>query len=113
MFLKRLVERMCAADELDMAEHYGTRGERLADLWVHLVALGLAAVGGGVIATLAAVYGGVGAAFACAIYALCLIVMLTCSTVYNLAHPGRARPILRRMDEAAIFLMIAGSYTPF
>ena len=50
---------------------------------------------------------------ATAIYALCLIAMLTVSTVYNQTRPCAARPILRRMDEAAIFLMIAGSYTPF
>ena len=50
---------------------------------------------------------------ATAVYALCLIAMLTASTVYNLTQPCAARPVLRRLDEAAIFLMIAGSYTPF
>jgi hemolysin III len=50
---------------------------------------------------------------ATAIYALCLIAMLSISTVYNQIRPCAARPILRRLDEAAIFLMIAGSYTPF
>ena len=50
---------------------------------------------------------------ATALYAVCLISMLAASTAYNLSHICPARPILRRMDEAAIFLMIAGSYTPF
>ncbi|WP_430641222.1 PAQR family membrane homeostasis protein TrhA [Brevundimonas albigilva] len=50
---------------------------------------------------------------ATAIYALCLVGMLTASTLYNQANPCAARPVLRRLDEAAIFLMIAGSYTPF
>jgi hemolysin III len=52
-------------------------------------------------------------AVATGLYALCLITMLACSTAYNLTKPTRARPFLRRLDEAAIFLMIAGSYTPF
>jgi len=39
--------------------------------------------------------------------------MLTASTIYNWTTPCAARPVLRRLDEAAIFLMIAGSYTPF
>lgn len=39
--------------------------------------------------------------------------MLTASTLYNWTNPCAARPVLRRLDEAAIFLMIAGSYTPF
>jgi len=38
--------------------------------------------------------------------------MLGFSTAYNFAH-HRYRPVLRRLDHAGIFLMIAGSYTPF
>jgi hemolysin III len=38
--------------------------------------------------------------------------MFLASAAYNLASPRR-RPMLRRLDHAAIFLMIAGSYTPF
>ncbi|WP_339915221.1 hemolysin III family protein [uncultured Brevundimonas sp.] len=111
--LKNLARRLCTPDALDMAEHYQSRAERLADLWVHVVGLGLAAAGGVVLALLAAWYGGIGTTLATAVYALCLIGMLAASTVYNLAQPGAARPVLRRLDEAAIFLMIAGSYTPF
>jgi hemolysin III len=113
MTVKRVFGRVCIPDELDMIEHYQTRGERLADLWVHLIGLGLAAAGGIALAVLAAIYGGLGAVVATAIYAVCLIAMLACSTIYNLTRPCAARPVLRRLDEAAIFLMIAGSYTPF
>ena len=38
--------------------------------------------------------------------------MFLASAAYNRASPRR-RPLLRRLDHAAIFLMIAGSYTPF
>jgi hemolysin III len=48
-----------------------------------------------------------------AIYAMCLMAMLAASAIYNLTKPSRYRRVLRRIDEAAIFLMIAGSYTPF
>ncbi|MBU1345503.1 MAG: hemolysin III family protein [Alphaproteobacteria bacterium] len=111
--LKRHAARLCTPDEIDLAEHYQSPSEHTADLVVHVVGLTLAAVGGIVLAVLSAIYGGVGAATATAIYALCLVAMLTCSTVYNLTRPCKARPVLRRLDEAAIFLMIAGSYTPF
>jgi len=113
MRLKSLFKHVCTPDELDMIDHYQTRAERLADLWVHIVGLVLAAIGGVVLAVLAATYGGIGAVMATAIYALCLVAMLTISTIYNYTNPCAARPVLRRMDEAAIFLMIAGSYTPF
>ena len=113
MRVKRLFGRVCTPDELDMVEHYVSPAEKTADLVVHVVGLTLAAVGGIVLAVLAAIYSGIGATFATAAYALCLIAMLTASTVYNLTRPCAARPVLRRLDEAAIFLMIAGSYTPF
>ncbi len=113
MQLKRLAKHVCTPDELDMVEHYRTDAEKTADLVVHVVGLTLAAVGGVVLAVLAALYSGIGAVAATAVYALCLIGMLAASTVYNLTRPCAARPVLRRLDEAAIFLMIAGSYTPF
>lgn len=113
MRLKRLLTRVCTPDDLDMVEHYLSPAEKTADLVVHVVGLTLAAVGGGLLAVLAAIYSGVGATVATAIYALCLVGMLTASTIYNQTRPCAARPVLRRLDEAAIFLMIAGSYTPF
>lgn len=113
MHLKRLARRVCTPDELDMIEHYTSPAEKTADLVVHVVGLTLAAVGGVVLAVLAALYTGMGAVVATALYAACLIAMLTASTAYNMARPCAARPVLRRLDEAAIFLMIAGSYTPF
>jgi hemolysin III len=38
--------------------------------------------------------------------------MLGCSALYNLAPPGPRKALLRRFDHAAIFVMIAGTYTP-
>src|SRR6185312_10012386 len=46
------------------------------------------------------------------IYAAGVLAMLAFSTAYNFAN-HRYRPVLRRLDHAGIFLMIAGSYTPF
>ena len=51
-------------------------------------------------------------AAAVGLYVACLLLMFLASAAYNLASPRR-RPLLRRFDHAAIFLMIAGSYTPF
>jgi hemolysin III len=98
----------------DFTDHYPSRGEKLADGVVHALGLTAAAAGGVVLIVLSfATGGGPGVAVATGLYSLCLIAMLACSTAYNLTKPTRARPFLRRLDEAAIFLMIAGSYTPF
>ncbi len=101
------------ADEEELAEHYPNRVEKTADGVVHLVGLVGAAIGAGVLFTFSLQKGGVSLASATALYAICLLVMLGCSAVYNLTRPSSARRVLRRADEAAIFLMIAGSMTPF
>ena len=100
-------------DEVELAEHYPNRVEHAADGIVHAIGIVAALVGGGLLVAVALAYKGVPLATASAIYALCLMAMLAASAVYNLTKPSRARRVLRRIDEAAIFLMIAGSYTPF
>jgi len=47
------------------------------------------------------------------LYAAGLIAMLVCSATYNIMHKSPRRDWLRRLDHAAIFVMIAGTYTPF
>lgn len=95
------------------AQHYPNGAERLADLWVHVVGLVAALVGGGLLFVVSLKAGGVGQATAVALYASCLVAMLVCSSAYNLTRPTRLRPLLLRLDQSAIFLLIAGSYTPF
>jgi len=95
------------------AEHYPNAGERAADRWIHLCALALAAIGATWLVDRAFVTGRPGLVVAAGLYGAALICMLAFSAVYNLSHVSIARPALRRLDEAGIFLMIAGSYTPF
>jgi hemolysin III len=103
---------VCAVCDLD--PHYPNSAEWLADGLVHGVGILAAAAGGFVLLVLALTSGGgAGLAVATGLYDLCLLAMLGCSAAYNLTHASAARPFLRRLDEAAIFLMIAGSYTPF
>ena len=92
--------------------HYPRPIERSADRWVHIVGLAGGGVGGLVLLGLSLGFGRFGQAAAVGIYAVCLMLMFLASIAYNMAG-ARRRPLLRRFDHAAIFLMIAGSYTPF
>ena len=49
----------------------------------------------------------------CAIYASTLVLLYAASTLYHALSATRARAILRTLDHSAIFLLIAGTYTPF
>ena len=95
-----------------LAPHYPRPVERVADAWVHAIGLAAAAAGAVTLLILTLVGGRFAATAAVGVYGLCLVAMLLCSTLYNMSGPRR-RPVLRRLDHAAIFLMIAGSYTPF
>jgi hemolysin III len=96
----------------DDTAHYARPLERVADRWVHIIGLTGGALGGVTLLGLSLGVGKLGQATAVGVYAACLVLMFLASAAYNLASPRR-RPLLRRLDHAAIFLMIAGSYTPF
>lgn len=93
--------------------HYPTRLEKLVDGWVHGVAAVLLTFAVGAALGLAIWQGGVGMASAVAVYGVCVMAMVGCSMAYNLTEEPKRKALLRRFDHAAIFLMIAGTYTPF
>jgi len=92
--------------------HYPTAAAKCADLCVHLTGLVFALIGGGILLGFSVKLGSFGQVAAVAIYAVAMVAMLALSLAYNFAK-WKYRPILRRFDHAGIFLMIAGSYTPF
>lgn len=52
-------------------------------------------------------------AIAAAVYCGSMILLYSISAAYHWLPAGRTKDLLRRLDHAAIFLFIAGSYTPF
>jgi hemolysin III len=83
-----------------------SRNEIRADALVH---------GAGILAALAgsiALLAHAGVSWVLSAYLFGLIVMLACSAAYNLTPPSQLKWILRRFDHSAIFLLIAGTYTP-
>jgi hemolysin III len=96
----------------EIHDHYPHRAALRADLVVHIVGLTFAVLGGAVLMALAFGLGPLWQGAAVSVYVAGMVAMLALSTAYNFAGP-RWRPLLRRLDHAGIFIMIAGSYTPF
>jgi hemolysin III len=48
-----------------------------------------------------------------AVFASTLILLYAVSTIYHALPPSRGKRVMRRMDHVAIYLLIAGTYTPF
>ena len=92
--------------------HYPNLWARRADFIIHVVGIVLALFGGGLLLGIAISNGLAGKIASASIYAVGLVAMLSLSLAYNFAKPN-VQPLLRRLDHAGIFLMIAASYTPF
>lgn len=90
-----------------------THSERVADALVHAVGLACAVAFTVTLALLAASDPSPGLTAVVAVYGAGIIAMWSCSTLYNLSEPGPWQQRFRRMDHAAIYLMIIGTYTPF
>jgi len=91
-----------------------SRAEVLSDAAVHAVGLVSALIAVPVLVTLAAVwFGDPTTIAAAAVYGLSLIAMFACSAIYNLVSLPSWKDFLRRVDQSAIYVKIAGSYTPF
>jgi hemolysin III len=78
----------------------------------HLVGAVLALAGGAVLVTLAAKTGDARAIVSDSIYAVTLVLLYLISTLYH-SLSGRPKRVFRVLDHQAIYLLIAGTYTPF
>ena len=79
----------------------------------HLLGAVLALAGTVVLVVLAALGGDPWKVVGVSIYGASLVLMYGSSTLYHSVRGGRAKDFLRKMDHQSIYLLIAGSYTPF
>ncbi len=91
-----------------------SRSERLSDAAIHVTGLVLAICAVPVLIVLAALQRGDAAAVAGAsVYGATVLLMLGCSAAWNMIDRPDWSWLLRRLDHAAIYLKIAGTYTAF
>jgi hemolysin III len=96
---------------VEQAVRLYTRHEHLADVVVHVLGILFA-----INASLWLLFHvtGLSVVVSVTVYCVGLLAMIGCSAAYNLVpHHRPSKQILRRLDHAAIFIMIAGTYTPF
>jgi hemolysin III len=87
------------------------KGERFNSI-SHLVGASLALAGGVVLVTFAAKDGDFKRIVSYSVYGVTLFLLYLISTLYH-SLPGPAKRVIRVLDYQAIYLLIAGTYTPF
>jgi len=87
--------------------------EEMVNSLTHGLGLVLSAAGAAILLVLASLFGNVWHIVSCSIYGGSLLFLYTASTLYHSARSERLKQIMRLLDHVGIFLLIAGTYTPF
>ena len=90
-----------------------TSGEEIANSATHGIGTLLSVLGAVVLLVQASTRGTIGHLVSVSIYGACLIVLHLASTLYHGLTAPRAKRVFRILDHCSIYLLIAGTYTPF
>jgi hemolysin III len=90
-----------------------SRNSELANALTHALGVALALAGLAILVTIASLHGNPRRIVAYSIYGVTLVLLYGASTAYHGIHLPEAKRRLRTLDHAAIYLLIAGTYTPF
>jgi len=94
-------------------ERAQSRGEEIANSVSHGVGLLAAVAAAPVLVLSAARHDGAARIAGASVFAAAMVLLYLTSTLYHALPRNRAKRIFQVLDHAAIFLMIAGTYTPF
>ncbi len=92
---------------------YPSRAEEVANCVTHGVGLVASLLGMPVLVVAAAGRADALHVVACGVFAATLVALYAASTVYHGLPPSPAKHLFRLLDHVAIYLLIAGTYTPF
>lgn len=91
-----------------------TKGEEIFNMTSHIVGGALGIVATVLCVVFAAIHGNVYGVVSGAIYGVTMIILYTMSSIYHGLSPKRySKKVFQVLDHCSIFLLIAGSYTPF
>ena len=90
-----------------------SRGEELANSISHGAGLIAAIVATPFLVIRALEHGDIGFLIGVSVFAATMILLYASSMFYHALHPGKLKHIFRIVEHSAIFLLIAGTYTPF
>jgi hemolysin III len=97
----------------DISTRLYSLGEEIANSVTHGIGAGLSVVGLTLLIVLAGLYGDVYQIVSFGVYGATLVILYTASTLYHGFQHPRVKRVFQVIDHASIYLLIAGTYTPF
>lgn len=94
-------------------ERHETPAEHLANAITHGLGFGLSVACLVLLVVFASMRRGTWEVVSCSVYGATLVILYLSSTLYHSIHWPRTRKVLNIIDHAAIYLLIAGTYTPY
>ena len=98
-----------AAQPLDVCMYYGERFNSIS----HLVGAVLALIGLGALLAVSIEHKSAAMIVSFSIFGVTLVLLYTMSTLYHSFHPPRLKKIFQKLDHVSIYLLIAGTYSPY
>ncbi len=90
-----------------------TKGEEIFNMVSHIVGGGLGIIETAILVIFAALNSNAYGIVSSAIFGATMIILYTMSSIYHGLRPNLAKKVFQIIDHCAIYLLIAGTYTPF
>jgi len=87
-------------------------GERLNSI-SHLLGATFALIGLGALLAISIPTGDLWLIFSFSVFGITLVLLYTMSTLYHSFHPPKLKKLFKLLDHISIYLLIAGTYTPY
>jgi hemolysin III len=107
-----LYEKEVIRERVETVREYSI-GHEIANAVTHGIGGGLSIAGLTVLVTMSVLYGDTWRIVSSAIYGATLVILYLASTLYHAIHNEKAKFVFKNIDHASIYLLIAGTYTPF
>jgi hemolysin III len=105
--------KQTSIDNTNFSNNPYTKREEIMHILTHWIGTIIVCLGSGVLITLSALTGSATKILSVSIYSFSMITLYCASTLYHFAESENIKKRLKVLDHSSIYLLIAGTYTPF
>jgi len=96
-----------------LADRHPTKGERIATWITHGIGLAVSVAAGALLVVNSSLYGDAWQIVSCCVFGSTLVLLYGAYTFYHAWRSEHGKQVFLKLGRASVFLLIAGTYTPF